>query len=297
MKDIAFIGLGRMGAGMAARLVKAGHGLTVFNRSADKAAPIVALGAEQAHDAQQAVQPGGVLITMLADDDAVHALVDDALLQRLGNGGVHLSMSTLSAAGTTRLTARHAALGVDYLACPVFGRPDAAAAGKLWLSLAGPAAAKARVAPLLDVMGQKVFDFGTEPAAASVVKLAGNFLIAAAIESMSEAFSFGAKHGVAPAALHELFSQTLFSCPIYQNYGGAIVEARYRPAGFAMSLGAKDLRLVREAARQSETPMPFAAVLEDRFLRSLANARGDWDWTAIALDQWQAAGMDQSSTP
>ncbi|MGA7981141.1 MAG: NAD(P)-dependent oxidoreductase [Chromatiaceae bacterium] len=291
VEAIAFFGLGRMGGEMAKRLIDAGYHLTVYNRSPEKAKALADKGARHASRPAEAVSAGGVLVTMVADDQAQRALVSDDVLAALGPGGVHLAMSTVSPAAAEAAVERHREYGVDYLACPVFGRPDAAAAGKLWLCLAGPEAPKTRVGPLLDVLGQGVFDFGEAPASANVVKISGNFLIASAIEAMAEALSLCEKNGVAPDRMYELFSQTLFACPIYQNYGRAIVEKRFSPPGFALATGAKDVRLVRDAARAAQVPMPFASLLEDRFLRSLANGRAGLDWTGIALDQRESAGL------
>jgi len=291
MDQIAFFGLGQMGAAMAGRLLEAGYSLRVYNRTAEKAKPIVEKGATLVDRPAQAVAAGGILISMVADDQAQHTLVGDDVLTALGEGGLHLAMSTISPAGAQAEAARHAEQGVGYLACPVFGRPDAAAAGKLWLCLAGPEPGKARARPLLSVLGQGVFDFGVEPSAANVVKLSGNFLIATALESMAEALSLCEKNGVQPGKVYDLLSQTLFACPIYVNYGRVILESRFSPPGFALALGSKDVRLVRDAARAAQVPMPFAGLLEDRFLRSLANGRGGLDWAGIALDERESAGL------
>jgi len=291
MEPIAFFGLGHMGAAMAERLVDAGHPVTVYNRTPRKAGPLVDKGATLARTPEEAVTAGGILITMVADDDAQQALASDRALAALGRGGLHLAMSTVSPAAAEAAVQQHREHGVDYVACPVFGRPDAAAAGKLWLALAGAGDAKARVNPLLEVMGQGVFDFGEHPAAANVVKLSGNFLIVSAIEALAEALSLCEKNGVDPAKMYELFSQTLFACPIYQNYGRAIVDRRFSPPGFALAMGAKDVRLVRDTARSAQVPMPFAGLLEDRFLRALANGHGNLDWTGIARDERESAGL------
>ncbi|AOU97670.1 6-phosphogluconate dehydrogenase [Acidihalobacter yilgarnensis] len=288
---VGFIGLGQMGLGMATRLLESGQSLVVYNRTQDKARPLADAGARIANHPADTATKGGIVISMLADDAAVEGLFDDQLLARLGPGGLHLSMSTLGPATATRLAERHKAHGVDYVACPVFGRPDAARAGKLWLCLSGPASARTRLETLLAAMGQGVYEFGDDPAAANVTKLAGNFLIASAIEAMSEAYSLAEKHGVDADAVHQLLTQTLFACPIYQNYGKAIVEQRFTPPGFTLRLGAKDMRLVQDAARAAEMPMPLASLLGDRFLRMLAGGQGDIDWTGIAADQRQAAGL------
>ncbi|OBS10520.1 NAD(P)-dependent oxidoreductase [Acidihalobacter prosperus] len=294
-QTIGFIGLGQMGQGMAARLIESGHSLIVYNRSQDKCRALAEAGARVAQRPLETVSRGGIVVSMLADDAAVEAVFDDALLAQIGDGGIHLSMSTLGPATASRLAARHRAHGVAYVACPVFGRPDAARAGKLWLCLAGPTSARARLQPLLDAMGQGVHAFGEDPAAANVTKLAGNFLIASAIEAMGEAYSLAEKHGVDASAVHQLLTQTLFACPIYQNYGKAIVEQRFTPPGFTLRLGAKDMRLVQDAARAAEMPMPLASLLGDRFLRMLATGQGNIDWTGLAADQRQAAGLAGTS--
>ena len=291
METVAIFGLGQMGQGMALRLLESGYPLGVYNRTREKAVAAVEKGAELFDNPATAVGAAGLLITMLSDDNAVAELVTEEVLQALGKGSIHLSMSTVSPAAVQDLLPRHAIHGVQYLACPVFGRPDAARAGKLWLCLAGDEEAKSRVRPLLDVMGQGVFDFGSHPPAANVVKLAGNFLIASAIEAMAEAFSLVEKNGADPNQAHALLTQTLFACPIYQNYGKFILAQSYDPPGFNLALGSKDVRLVRDTARESQVPMPLAGLLEDRFLRSLANGRGNMDWTAIAIDQRQSAGL------
>jgi 3-hydroxyisobutyrate dehydrogenase-like beta-hydroxyacid dehydrogenase len=291
MEAVTFFGLGQMGNGMAMRLLEGGYSLRVYNRSPDKAMEAVNKGAELFTEPALAVQAAGVLISMLSDDQAVSELISDEVLQPLGTGGIHLSMSTISPATVTDLKQRHKEHGVHYLACPVFGRPEAARAGKLWLCLAGDDRAKTRVRSLLEVLGQGVYDFGSKPEAANAAKLAGNFLIASSIEAMAEAFSFAEKNGVDAVKVHSLLTETLFACPIFQNYGKIILEERYEPPGFTLALGAKDIRLVRDTARNSNVPMPLAALLEDRFLRSLANGRAHMDWTAIAIDQREGSGL------
>jgi 3-hydroxyisobutyrate dehydrogenase-like beta-hydroxyacid dehydrogenase len=293
METVAFFGLGLMGQGMALRLLEGGYSLRVYNRTPEKAQPVVQKGAEFLEDPLAAVSSSTVLITMLSDDDAVMEVVDDQVLNGLGQGNIHISMSTISPAAAGDLARRHAEKGVKYLACPVFGRPDAARSGKLRLCIAGDEEAKTHVRPLLDVLGQTVYDFGSDPAAANVIKLAGNFLIVSAIEAMAEAFSLVEKSGVDPNLLYDLLTQTLFGCPVYQNHGKAILEQRFVPPGFRLALGSKDIRLVRDTARNSQVPMPLAALLEDRFLRSLASGRAEMDWSAIALDQRDSAGLSR----
>ena len=199
-------------------------------------------------------------------------------------------MSTIAPATARRLAAAHAERGAAYVAAPVFGRPDAAASGQLWIVTSGEAAAKAEVRPVLETLGQGVHDFGDDPAAAHIVKLAGNFLIAAASEAMAEAYTLGEKGGLDRVQLAEFFGSTLFPSRIYQNYGKAIAEHRYEPAGFKLELGLKDLRLVLGTADACEMPMPLASLLHDRLLALAAQGHGEIDWTGIGLGVASDAG-------
>jgi 3-hydroxyisobutyrate dehydrogenase-like beta-hydroxyacid dehydrogenase len=293
MKDvIGFIGLGNMGLPMAGRLIDAGCSLRVYNRTAAKAEALQVRGATVVSRPVDVVEPGAMVVSMLADDAALERVVsgEDGILQRLGAGGIHLSMSTISPATARRLAEEHHRAGAAYLAAPVFGRPEAAEAGKLWIVLAGPDAAKNRAQDVLGVLGQGSFDFGEDPERANVVKLAGNFMIASAMETMAEAFTLAEKHGVGREEVAQLFGQTLFPCPIYQNYGKAIAEYRHQPAGFKMSLGLKDLDLVLATAAAGTAPMPLASLLYNRFMTGVAKGRSDIDWSGIALSVSEDAG-------
>jgi 3-hydroxyisobutyrate dehydrogenase-like beta-hydroxyacid dehydrogenase len=177
------------------------------------------------------------------------------------------------------------------LAAPVFGRPEAAAARKLWICLSGPKPAKERVQPMLSALGQAVFDFGEDPGAANVVKLSGNFLIASAIEAMAEAMTLAEKNGIDRARLIDMVAQTMFACPIYQNYGKAVAQEDYMPARFRLFLGLKDIDLVLQTAAASKTPMPLASMLHDRFISAMAKGREELDWAAFALGAWEDAGL------
>src|SRR5271166_853729 len=216
-EQVGFIGLGKMGQGMARNLVAAGYSVTVYNRTRAKAEPIAAMGAKIADAAVDAVTAGGVVVTMLADDRTLEEIARAGdLANRLGQGGVHLSMSTISPETARRLAQEHLKTGASYVAAPVFGRPEAAAARKLWICTSGPKAAKDRSSPILKAMGQGIFDFGEDPGAANVVKLTGNFLIAAAIEAMGEALALAEKNGVDRLTLAEMLGRTLFAAPVYQ---------------------------------------------------------------------------------
>ncbi len=293
LHPIGFIGLGRMGTAMAQNLLQHGIAMRVYNRTAAKAEPLVAAGAAHAKTPEDAVAAGGVVLTMLADDAAVEAAAfgPAGFGPRLGKGGVHISMSTIAPATAQRLSDLHASHGSVYLAAPVFGRPDAAAAAKLWICLSGDPAAKQRARPLLNLLGQAVLDFGDSPTAAHVVKLCGNFMIAAAIEAMAEAFTLLEKAGVNKAAAASFLCEQLFASPIYRNYGRLIADVHHNEVLFELILGLKDMRLVRQTADTMHTPMPLASLAFDRLQSAAAKGRGGLDWTGLALGARDDAGL------
>jgi 3-hydroxyisobutyrate dehydrogenase-like beta-hydroxyacid dehydrogenase len=291
---IGFIGLGHMGRAMASNLLKAGYKLRVYNRDIRKAESLAAEGAQVVMRPGEAVEPGGIVITMVADDAALEdvTLGPDGILEHLGPGGIHISMSTVSPASAQRMTNLHVQYGATYAAAPVFGRPDAAAAGKLWICVAGAPAAKQRIQPILQALGQGIFDFGEHPKDANVVKLCGNFLIGSALEAMSEALILAEKNGLDRNMVIDMFGQTLFACTIYQNYGKIIAEKRFTPVGFEMRLGLKDFNLALDNAEQVKMPMPFADFVHNRFLSGVAKGRGTADWTALAQLVAEDAGIE-----
>jgi 3-hydroxyisobutyrate dehydrogenase-like beta-hydroxyacid dehydrogenase len=291
---LGFIGLGRMGAAMAANLVKAGHDVSVFNRSPGKSRSLVKLGAREAADVAGACG-GDAVITMLADDDAASdiALGPGGLIDSLRKGAIHLSMSTISVALSKRLTQAHAKAGQRYVAAPVFGRPDAAAAAKLFIVAAGDAATIEDCQPLFRVLGQKTFPIGAEPSAANLVKLSGNFLMASAIEALGEAVALIGKAGIDRRAYIELLTSSIFNAPAYKTYGGLIAQGKFEPAAFAAPLGYKDIRLALAAAEGLRVPMPLASLLHDRFLRLFAQGGDHLDWSAIGGLAAQDAGDHQ----
>lgn len=279
---LGFIGLGRMGAGMAANLLKAGHELVVYNRSPGKAAPLAALGATEAWHVVGACL-GEAVVTMLADDEAVETLAfgEDGIIETLAPGAVHVSCSTISVELSRRLAEAHARAGQRYVAAPVFGRPEAAAAAKLFVVACGAPDAVEAARPLLDAIGQRTFVMSPQPEAANLVKLSGNFLIAAVIESLGEAMALVGKGGIELSAYLDFLTSTLFTAPVYRTYGAMIAERRFEPAGFAAPLGQKDIRLALAAAEELRTPMPLASLLRDRFLTLLAQGGEGLDWSAI----------------
>jgi 3-hydroxyisobutyrate dehydrogenase-like beta-hydroxyacid dehydrogenase len=291
--NVGFIGLGSMGLPMARNLVEAGHGLVVYNRTRSRADELSRLGARVAATPGEAAADVEVLITMLADDAAVEAVIygDDGALPALGREAIHLGMSTTSPALARRLSAAHRSRGQLYLAAPVFGRPEMAQSAGLWIVAAGPAEAIQRCRPLFDAMGQGVEIVGPDPAAANVVKIAGNFLLASAIEAMGEAFTLVRKHGIDPARFLEIANGRLLRSPIYQNYGALIAAERYEPAGFRLKHGLKDVRLALDAGGEVAAPLPLASLMRDHFLAAVARGWSDLDWAAVARVSAANAGL------
>jgi 3-hydroxyisobutyrate dehydrogenase-like beta-hydroxyacid dehydrogenase len=288
---IGFIGLGRMGAAMAANLVRAGHDVTVFNRSPGKSATLVELGAHEATQLSDTCS-GNAVLTMLANDDAASdvTLGEGGIINHLPRGAIHVSMSTISVELSNRLAQAHAKARQRYVAAPVFGRPDMAAAAKLFIVAAGDPAAVAACQPLFGALGQKTTVIGTEPSAANLVKLSGNFLLASAIEALGEAVALVGKAGIDRSAYIEFLTSTVFNVPAYKTYGALIAQRKFEPAAFAAPLGYKDIRLTLAAAESLRVPMPLGSLLHDRFLRLLAQGGENLDWSAIGGLASQDAG-------
>jgi 3-hydroxyisobutyrate dehydrogenase-like beta-hydroxyacid dehydrogenase len=288
---LGFIGLGHMGSAMAANLLRAGHEVTVFNRTPGKSSPLIALGAHEATTLTEACG-GEMVITMLADDEAASniALGSGGLVENLPKGAIHLSMSTISVALSKRLAQAHAQSGQRYVAAPVFGRPDMAAAAKLFIVAAGDPAAIDACRPLFDALGQKTSTIGAEPSAANLVKLTANFLQAAVIESLGEAIALIGKAGIDRHAYVDLLTSTIFTAPAYKIFGPLIADGTFGPAAFAAPLGYKDIRLALAEAETLRVPMPLASLVHDRFLRLFAQGGDNLDWSAIGGLATQDAG-------
>jgi 3-hydroxyisobutyrate dehydrogenase-like beta-hydroxyacid dehydrogenase len=289
--NVGVIGLGSMGDPIARNVIQAGHSVTVYNRTGSRSEPFRALGAKIAGTPGEAAAKAEAVITMLADDGAVESVVFPGILQALPADAIHISMSTISVALSRRLADAHRAKGQHYVAAPVFGRPDAALAKKLFVVAAGPAAQIDRCRPLLDAVGQKTFVAGDEAPAASMVKLAGNFMITAVIESLGEAFALVGKSGVDAGTFLDILTSSLFTAPIYKTYGTIIASNKFEPAGFKLPLGAKDNRLLLAAAESAAVPMPLASLVRDRFIAAQAQGLGESDWSAIARISYRDAGL------
>jgi 3-hydroxyisobutyrate dehydrogenase-like beta-hydroxyacid dehydrogenase len=291
--DIGFIGLGTMGSRIAANLLKAGHKVRAWNRERAPVDALARLGATPVSTAREAFS-GDAVFSMLADDAAVHAVIDP-LLDGAPKGLVHVNMATISVALARDLAARHGDHGLFYVAATVFGRPELAAAAKLTIVAAGDQGAIARVQPLLDVIGQRTWVMGAQPERANVVKLAGNLMLGAAVEAMAEASAMASRYGIAPGDFLKVLTNGVFASPAYQTYGDAIANQRYDPPGFKLSLTLKDLRLALAAAEEVSAPMPLADVVHESLLEAFARGDGERDLAALARVSMRRAGLEEPS--
>jgi len=289
---VAFIGLGRMGQAMARRLLDAGHELLIYNRTPEKLAELASLGAKVAGSVAEAAAHG-MVITMLADDAALAQVAEGpgGLIDSLPEGGIHIAMGTHQIEAIRALAAAHQAAGQKLVAAPVLGRPAMVTAGRLGIIAAGPADATAHAQPLFDAIGARTFKGGTEPAAASLLKLTNNFVLACAIEAMGEAFSLVEKSGVDPETMRDVLTEGLFPCPAYSSYSRIIVDRAYDEVGFTATLALKDVNLALAAGKAAGVPLPSAEVCRDRLLSAIAHGDADRDWSVMALDQARASGL------
>jgi 3-hydroxyisobutyrate dehydrogenase-like beta-hydroxyacid dehydrogenase len=293
-QKIGFIGLGGMGLNMAKNLIAAGYHLHVYNRSISKADELEQTAISKCKTPAEAASNVSIVITMLSDDDVVKETVTgrDGILQTLQKGGVHISMSTISPDIAQELANLHQSAGSSYLAAPVFGRPEAAAAKKLWICVSGSPQAKETARPILECLGQGITDFGEDAGGANVVKIAGNFMIMSSLEIMAEAYTLAEKHGLDRSKVADFFGSTMFNAPIYQNYGKLIANKQYEPVGFKAKLGYKDARLAFKLAQQSETPMPIGTAIHNRLLSAVAKGWGERDWVeAVSRGVGEDAGV------
>ena len=280
---VGLIGLGNMGSGMAASLLKGGHDVTVYNRTPSKAQALVGQGARYAAQVADACR-GDAVITMLADDVAVESVVfgDAGVIKNLARGAIHISSSTISVTLSEKMAAEHAASGQRFVSAPVFGRPEAAAAAKLFITAAGAPDAVDACMPLFESIGQRTFRFGDNAPDANLIKLSGNFLISSVIEALGEALALVGKAGLDQHQYVDFLTSTLFNAPVYKIYGGLIADKKFVPAGFAAPLGFKDNRLVLAAAEKLRVPLPLASLIYNRFLTLLARGGESLDWSAFS---------------
>jgi 3-hydroxyisobutyrate dehydrogenase-like beta-hydroxyacid dehydrogenase len=277
---------------MARNLLRAGHSVTAYNRTPGRAELLAGDGAIVVSSPSEAAREAEVVVTMLSDDPAVRSVVfDHGLLEALPPGAIHLGMSTIGVACSRQLAEAHVAAGQGYVAGPVFGRPEAAEAGRLWVVAAGAAPHIEACRPLMEAMSRAVSVVGADPCLAVVVKVTGNMLIASMIEALGEAFALQRKWGVEPLAFLDVVNGALFNSPLYANYGNLIASEKYEPAGFRMRLALKDARLVLEAGDAVSVPLPLASMLRDHLLTGVANGKGDTDWSAVAQLAAENAGL------
>jgi 3-hydroxyisobutyrate dehydrogenase-like beta-hydroxyacid dehydrogenase len=289
--EVGVIGLGQMGVGMADSLLRAGHRVTVWNRTPQKADAFVAKGARKA-DTLADVFQCEVVISMLSDDQAVReAILDSGVLERAGKGVVHLSSSTISAELGQELEQAHARAGVGFLSTPVMGRPNVAAAGQLNVLVAGDPALIEKVRPVLEAVGKAFWPVGEQPHKANVVKLAVNFSLAAAVGTLGEAFALVRRWDVDAGKVAEVMTSTVFDAPAYKIYAPLIVEERFTPPGFTLKLGLKDVREALKAGDAKAVPMPLANVLRDALLEAVAHGDAEKDLSALGAVSARRAGL------
>ncbi|WP_419729289.1 NAD(P)-dependent oxidoreductase [Lichenicola sp.] len=290
---IGFVGIGPMGLGMARRLLDAGHMVSVHNRTEARARPVVDAGARWSATPADAARDAELVFSMLADDDAVETMTlgPDGIAAGLAAGAAHVSSSTISVALSGRLAAAHGTRGQGYLSATVLGRPPAAAAGELFVVVAGDLALQQRATPALEAMGQRIFRVGDDPTRANLVKLSLNFLIFSTIEQMSEIFALNDKAGLPPAELLEILTGSFFNAPVHRNYGRLIVERAFDPPGGPMTLAAKDARLFLEAGNDLAVPLPMGSLIHDRLLAAIARGEGGLDFAALSRRAREDAGL------
>jgi 3-hydroxyisobutyrate dehydrogenase-like beta-hydroxyacid dehydrogenase len=282
-----------MGSGMARNLLRAGHEVVVFNRSREKAEALVADGARVADSPAGVCRASEAVMTMLADDRAVEQVVfgENAIASALPEGAIHISCSTIGVELAGRLAGEHRRRGQGYLSAPVFGRPEAAESKNLLVAAAGPPELVERCRPLFDAIGRQTFVLGPDPTQANAVKLCGNFMLAAMLEAFSEAYATLRKADVPPHAFLEVMN-ALFGSPVYAGYGRAVADGKFEPAGFALRLGLKDVRLTLEAAEHFAAPMPLASLIRDHLLSAMAHGQGDQDWSSLSRVAARNAGIE-----
>jgi 3-hydroxyisobutyrate dehydrogenase-like beta-hydroxyacid dehydrogenase len=290
---VAFIGLGRMGQAMANRLMHAGHELLLWNRTPEKMATLIHEGASAARSLGEAAGFSGLVLTMLADDSALNAIVHGSggLLATLPAGGIHIAMGTHDLQFIRELAAAHRRAGQILICAPVLGRPDTVSSGGATLLAAGEAPAIERCLPLLEAIGQRVIRLGADPASAAALKLANNFLLACAIEALGEAFALVEKSGVDRQVFHDLITLGLFSSPAYKIYAKIIAERSWHASGFTATLALKDVGLALAAAHAYGVPLPSAEICRERLQSAIDHGDGQSDWSVMALEQARASGL------
>jgi len=297
---VGFIGLGTMGEPMARNLIRAGHRLTVYNRTRQRADALGSEGARVADTPADAAADAEVLITMLADDRAARSVLlgagpeQTSAIDALAPEAIHMSASTIGVECSKDLEREHRVRSQGYVAAPVIGRAEAARDKALWIIAAGEPGSIERCRPLMEALGRGITVVGEEPWKANLTKIAVNFMLATVLESFGEAYAMLEKSGLDPHSFLDVVNNGAFRSPVYANYGGMIADRKYEPAGFALKLGLKDAELALEAAAAVHAPLPFASVLRDHYLQALANGHGELDWSAVAEVARHNAGVGRT---
>ena len=288
---IGCIGLGRMGGHVAENLLKAGHSVTVWNRSQGPVDELVTKGAVAAKAPEDAMQ-GDAVFSMLSNDQVMKDVgLAGPLLDKAAKGLVHVNLATISVEFAKDLQAAHTAAGLGYLSAPVFGRPDMAAAGQLVAVVAGDGTSLDKMQPAFAAFTARVVPVGDEAEKANLFKICGNFMIASELEAIGEAFALLRKGGVDPALFHDVLSGRLFTGAVFKAYGLMVLNHQYEPAGFALSLGLKDVNLARSAAAGLGVEMPTAELLKTHYDQAIAWGWQDKDWSAIGEVSAKKAGL------
>ena len=283
-----------MGAAMADNLLPACEQLTLFNRSREKTEALARKGAPVANSPAEAARNADAVFTMLPDDSAVEEVTfgETGILAALPEGATHISSSTISIKGARRFAEEHERRKRNFVSAPVFGRPQAAEARQLLVVFAGRSEIAEQYRPAFDAIGRRTFVVGEEPWTANLFKLLGNFMIATVLETFGEAFASIRKAGQNHHAFLEIMGE-LFASPVYKNYGQIIADEKFSPAGFALKLGLKDVRLALEAATEFDSPLPIASLLRDHFISALAHDQEQIDWSSVALVSARNSGLER----
>jgi len=291
---IGFIGLGRMGQGMASRLLGGGHDLLVYNRTAGKTADLEKAGAKVAGSIADVCRERDMVIAMVADDNALETVTfhPGGVRDSLAKGSVYCSMGTHSAGVIQSIDAALKKNGLTFVAAPVLGRPDAAAAGQIVIVSAGPADALKKCEPVFSILGRKTMEAASAPEAAIAIKLANNFVLGCAVETMAEAFALVRKYGVQPQVFYDVMTEGLFAAPAYKVYGKLIVDSSYDKPGFTVKLGLKDIKLALAAAELVGVPLPSGSVVRDRLVGALGHDEGDKDWAVLGREAARSCGLE-----
>ncbi|QDH17487.1 NAD(P)-dependent oxidoreductase [Swingsia samuiensis] len=297
-QKIGFIGLGAMGHAMAGRLMDAGYILVVYNRTKEKADDLVKRGAIFADTPASVAQQTDIVFSMMFDDASTEEATfgKDGLATTLKEGGIHVCCSTLSLGQARRLLEQHTQRGQKYVSANVLGRPPAAQAGELFVMVAGEEEAQKHLEPYFKTFGSRIFNVGSDPVQANLVKLSLNFMIYSTIEQMSEVFALNEKAGIDPKTIFEIMTNSFYTAPVHKNYGKLMVEHQYDNAGAPVTLGLKDTKMFMDAGADYAVPLPYASVVRDRLLSAISAGDANRDFVVMLERVRQEGGLKKENT-